>query len=78
MVLMVLIGVCVVRVASVLKAVYIAVQTNVAPYALRTSTIISKYMAAFAIDQLALNVSITAWHLRCDKYVVFLRNRCAS
>ena len=43
-------------------AVYIVVQTNVAPNALRTSALLPQYMTKFAIDQVCdqpwLNVSI--------------------
>ena len=50
--------------------VYIVVQIYVAPKAILTSTIIPQNMTKFAMgqvfDQPGLNVSITAWQLRCD------------
>ena len=56
-------GVYVVRVASVLKVIYILVQTNVAPNAFRTSTIKPQCITKFAMDQVfdqpGRNVSIT-------------------
>ena len=66
----------VVRVARFLNSdIYIVVETNVSPNAIRTSTIIPQYMTKLAMDQVCdqpgLNVSITAWQLPCDKFVVF-------
>ena len=60
-------GACVVRVSSVLNSgnisVNLAVQTNVAPNASRTSTIIPQYMTKSAMDQVCdqpgLSASIT-------------------
>ena len=53
----------------------IVVQTNVTPNAFRTSTITPRYMTKFDIDQVCdqpgLNVSVTVWQLRYDKFVVF-------
>ena len=55
--------------------VFIVVQTNVAPYAFRTSTIIPQYMTKFAMDQVCdqpgLTVPTTVWQLPRDKFVVF-------
>ena len=55
--------------------VYIVVQTRVAPNAFRTSTITPQYMTKLAMDQVCdkpgLNVPITVWQPRCDKFVVF-------
>ena len=51
------------------------VQTNVAPNALRTSTITPRHTTKFAINQVCdhpgLNVIITVLHIRCDKFVIF-------
>ena len=54
---------------------YIAVQTNVAPNAFRTSTITPQYMTKIAMDQVCdpsgLNVLITVSQVRFDKFIVF-------
>ena len=64
------------------SVVYISVQTNVARNAFRAPTMTPQYMTLFAMeqfcDQLGVNVSITVWQLRFDKFVVFLRDSCAS
>ena len=58
------------------------VQTNVAPSAFRTSTIIPQYVTKFAMDQVCdqpgLNVTTTVWQLRCDKFVVFSAKQLCS
>ena len=46
-------GVCVVRVPVSSRVVHIVVQTNVAPNAFRTCTIIPLYMTKFAVDQVS-------------------------
>ena len=61
-------GVYVVRVAVFSSVVLIVVQTNVAPNAFRTYTIIPQYMTKFAMDQvcykLGLGVAMTVSQLR--------------
>ena len=56
-------GMCVVRVASVLKKGIYFGTINVAPYAFRTSTTIPQHMTKLSMDQVCdqpgLNVSIT-------------------
>ena len=44
-------GVCVIRVASFLNSGIYSLQTNFAPNASRTSSIIPQYMTKFAMDQ---------------------------